>query len=397
MGLKSASEPFTLQFSSVDSIDADNGKLMGVTVCEVGVATGHFCFVDRENKIMGVGGYDDMPEGAARRLPLCADDKTLLSVVAAAGNKRVKTREDHDDSIAARAGYSSNFRIVGDKVVCDLSIFDAYANRALFVETAQNTPELIGLSGDFRFEAEVIGDGAFMRVGRIDAVDIVDKGALTHAGLFKAKQPKEVDTPPKDTGQKPHYPPSTMSKAAVPDSEIPDVDTFCKLAEQMATHLKEHGENLAKVHAALAGIPPVPVPTPKDAPAPVTGKGNPDGHVDSPVAAFSAKLTELSAKLEIMEANRAKEIDAAVKAALVEAGKNSAALGIKASAAPAPAADSTKADTKASAEPTEFLPLRDHFMATRKLSASAAARAVMKEKPEVFRQYQIKLGIIKAS
>lgn len=389
MDPKRPSDIFTLQFSAASSIDPTSGRLLGVTVAEIGVATGHFCFVDRDNKILGVGGYDEAPQATARRLPICADEKTILSIVAcSAPNKRVKTREDHDDSITARAGYADNFRSEEGKAVCDLSILDAYRNRALFLETATKTPELIGLSGDFKFNAEIIGENAFMRVGRIDAVDIVDKGALTHAGLFRALP---VDTKNNEVAE---HQIRTMAKTAVPDSEIPDVDAFKTMCDAYAAHIKGSSDLAAKVHAAMAAILPVNVPTPAGAPAPDGGKpGNPNASVPDAganFAALEAKVGELTLKLSALEESS----KAAVKAEFVELSKQFAALGIKPGATPAAGAAATP-DLNKPAAPVEFLALSAHIAKERSISLTQAHRAVMKEKPEVHAAYLLNLGITK--
>lgn len=165
-------------------VDAGKGVLRGVTVAQVGEALGHFAYLDASGKVVAVGGKDGGPP-QTKRVPLCMDAKSIETVVAA-GNMggRVKARDDHNDAIGSRAGYAENFRMEGGKAVCDMTFYDSYRNRELVLETAAKTPELMGLSGDFKFDAEVIGGRAVMRVTKVDAVDIVDQGALTHAGLF---------------------------------------------------------------------------------------------------------------------------------------------------------------------------------------------------------------------
>jgi len=176
------------RFSGIDAI---TGRMSGVTVCEVGPAQGHYAFLDRDGAVLGVGGAGDAGQfpGTAKKLPLAMDQKSLQSVVDAGqragnGSGKVRSREDHDDSVSARAGIAQNFKLQGDKVTCDLSLLDAYRNRALVLETAQKSPDLLGLSLDCKFEAEIKGDVAYMRVNEIDALDIVGKGALTPAGLL---------------------------------------------------------------------------------------------------------------------------------------------------------------------------------------------------------------------
>jgi hypothetical protein len=65
-----------------------------------------------------------------------------------------------------------------------MHLFLAYRNRAVVLETADKTPEEIGLSIDLTPEFEIDGDRALMRVLELSAVDIVDEGAITPGGLF---------------------------------------------------------------------------------------------------------------------------------------------------------------------------------------------------------------------
>lgn len=368
----------SVQFSAADGGQIDAGILRGVTVAEVGTATGHFAYIDKAGAVMGVGGYDEGPTGFAKRLPLCMDAKSLETVIAAAKlSPRIKAREDHSDAIEARAGYVGNFRIEAGKAVCDLTTFEAYKNRALFLETAKETPELIGLSGDFKFTAEIKADCALMRVTRVDAVDIVDKGALTHAGLFKAKG---VDIP---QDAKPEL--TTMAKAKLEDGEdvAPDMDAFKTMCDSVASYSAKNADFKTKMDACLAAINPVTVPTPPGAPAPV--KPDSDVNPEAKLAIKKELTTELTVSLREI-------IAAEMKTAGVEFQKQMSALGLKPAAAPAAPAAEVIPPTSA---PTDFLALKASIAKERNISQTEAARAVMREKPEVFEAYQIKLGIIK--
>ena len=385
--------PFTIQFSAVNSIDPQTGVLRGVTVAEIGTATGHFAYLDSTGKIMGVGGIADAGNfaGSSKRIPLCMDAASLETVVAAGkAAGRVKAREDHDDSVGARAGYVSNFRMENGKAVCDATVFDAYRNRGVFMETAAETPELIGLSGDFKFNAEVVGNCAVMRVSKIDAVDIVDRGALTHAGLFRA----QVDMP---ENANPKF--STMAKSnTATDSEemqVPDMDAFKTMCDSIAAYKAKHAEMGGKIAEAMAAISPVTVPTPAGAPAPVKGPpSNPDASVKDPAAAFSALKTELITELTAhFTAIADTQATKAVNAAKTEFQQQMSALGLKPNAVPAPAAPEP---VKASAKGEDFLSLRASVAKEKNISLTLAAREVMREKPEVYHAYQVKLGILKA-
>ncbi len=391
---------FTLQFGAgVGKVDVARGVLYGVTVAEVGDATGHFAYVDPKGRVLGVGGAGDAENfpPTSRRLQLAMDDQSLASVVVAGQqSKRFKTREDHNDAIEARAGHSQSFRMEDGKVVCDVDILDAYSNRALFLEIAESTPELIGLSGDFKFTAEVKGDKAMMRVTRIDAVDIVDKGALTHAGLFSVKCAK-VDTP-----QEPN-PEHTMAAAT-----RPDLKAFKQLCKEVAAWRASSVEDDMAIDECMASIAPVSVPTPPGAPAPVTGKpSNPDASVKDPEANFSELKTELAAMFKASLAEATTKIKADADAAVLEMRKQFSALGMKPVAGATPSAeDLAKAEKEAEelrikaaagtpgAKPKDFLSLKASIAKERNIKPSEAAHCIMREQPAVYGEYLTSLGVI---
>lgn len=165
---------------AAQSVDKSGGLIRGCTVAQAGVAaTGKILMLDASGKPT----HDE--KLAVRQLPVWTDEKTLATLLDAAKRRpRFKVREDHDDSVGARAGYSSGFRIDGDRVVADVKLYDAYRHRDLLLETIAENPEQIGLSIDFTPVFEIAKDRALMRVETLDAVDIVDDGAITHRGLF---------------------------------------------------------------------------------------------------------------------------------------------------------------------------------------------------------------------
>lgn len=409
MAKADASKPlnFTVKLSLADAIDDDKGRLQGVVVAEVGEATGHFVCLDKAGLVIGCD--DDTLPGTVRILPLFMDEKGLgLVVEAGVAANRAKARENHDDSVGSRAGYVDNFRLQGGKAVCDLNIWDAYRHRALFLETALKTPEMIGLSGDFRFLAEIIGDRAYMRVTGIDAVDIVDQGALTHAGLFSKRgesplapnaKRHEVDKANKVVAKKitvanaPKIPPAGEghpNKDSSDEIDQPDMEAFKAMCEQVgayAKHIEGNNTDFAS-HLAecTAHIAPVTVPTPDGAPAPVHARpSNPDAAVKDPAAAFAAIKAELSA----METRLKSGIGAQVELGLK---KQMSALGIKPAAAPAPTAPADVPPLKTD-EPKTFHQLRAKIAKDRNLKPGAASQAAMKENPELYRTYLKSMGV----
>lgn len=162
-------------------VDMATGILYGCTVAKAGVqAQGKAVFLDKDGKVT----FDE--ELMVRELPVFTDQQTLDTILtcAAKAGPRVKAREDHDDSIGARAGFFEMFKKDGDRVVADMHIFSAYRNRDVVLETADKTPQEIGLSIDFVPTFELLPDRALMRCLELLAVDIVDEGAITPGGLF---------------------------------------------------------------------------------------------------------------------------------------------------------------------------------------------------------------------
>ncbi len=170
---------------SAERVDAVAGIIYGATVAMAGVrALGKFVFIDSKGQVT----RDE--KLAVKKLPVFTDSKTLetLMLAAKSARSRVKTREDHDDSIGARAGFANAFKRVsdtsGDRVIADIHVFEEYRNRGVFLETADKTPDEIGLSIDFLPSFEIDGDRALMRIEKLTAVDIVDEGAITPGGLL---------------------------------------------------------------------------------------------------------------------------------------------------------------------------------------------------------------------
>jgi hypothetical protein len=202
---------------SAESIDVANGIIRGATVAKAGVqATGKFYTA---------------PDG--REYPVFTDETTLSTLLAAAqdAGKRIKVREDHLDEPGARAGYSFEFKHTDDgRVIADIQLFKSYENRSLMLETAIETPEEIGLSIDFLPSFEVRDGKAYLRVDELNAVDIVDEGAITPGGLFLSAG---VDTTTKVE--------PTRAKMPSPTSEelMSAIGTLTETVGKLATSLSE--------------------------------------------------------------------------------------------------------------------------------------------------------------
>jgi hypothetical protein len=93
-------------------------------------------------------------------------------------------------------GSVRNFRIEGEKLLADMEVLESYTHRAILEELVEKTPELFGLSAYFTAEYKVIDGKAYARIQKLNAVDVVDKGAVTPSGLFSAIAEPQISTPP---------------------------------------------------------------------------------------------------------------------------------------------------------------------------------------------------------
>jgi hypothetical protein len=214
-----------------ESVDVVNGIIRGATVAKAGVqATGKFYTA---------------PDGT--EYPVFTDEETLTTLLSAAqaAGTRIKVREDHVDEPGARAGYSFEFKQTDDgRVITDIQLFKSYENRALMLETAQETPEEIGLSIDFLPRFEVKDSKAFLRVDELNAVDIVDEGAITPDGLFLSASV--------DTGRK-------VESAKILPTATMAAPTLEELQLSITALTKTVGELQTKMSAAPA-TPVAPAP-----------------------------------------------------------------------------------------------------------------------------------------
>lgn len=209
------------------SVEMALGIIRECTVAKAGVPLkGHTVMLDSK------GAITKDEKLSVREVPIFTDEKTLDTLMAAANaaRKRLKVREDHDDSVGARAGFADAFKRTDDgRVVTDLHIFDSYRNRAVFLETASKTPEEIGLSIDFKPMFELSGDRALMRVVKLNAVDIVDEGAITPGGLLLSVG---VDT---DEKVEPAISAATQTPAPMADAPSPNADVLAAIGQLAKT------------------------------------------------------------------------------------------------------------------------------------------------------------------
>lgn len=341
---------------AAEAVESETGVIRGCTVAKAGVqATGKFVMLD------AAGAITRDEEQCKSRLPVFTDAKTLdtLMTAAKAAGKRVKMREDHDDSVGARAGYVADFKRITsgdeDRVVTDLHIFKSYRNRNVMLETAQETPEEIGLSIDFTPSFELAGDRALMRVSELHAVDIVDEGAITPDGLLLSAG---VDSVQKSESDKisDSNPPEKMAS--------PSLEEIMASVSALAASLKECQAGIAK----LSTPPATPTPDP------------------AAMAAVNELKTQLAAQAETSKANTA---------AIAQMKKEKALLGFRGTEAEKIALSAAPIEDieKLTQGKKSFLQLVDERVASAKCKRSEANLWVMKNHRAEYAEHLSAKGI----
>lgn len=345
----------TVTQSATASVDPALGIIRGATVAKSGVqATGKFLMMDANGKMTRD------PALMRREIPIFTDDKTLETLMqsAGAGGGVFKARSDHDDSLGARAGYANNFKREGDRVTCDLYLNESYADRAIVLEVAQDTPQLIGLSIDFQPYFDIEKDRALMRISELNAVDLVDSGAITHQGLFLKAG---VDN--HNTGNA-----SSATKFKNLSIMANDNDPSA-MSVAMAALLTAVTGLSVDVKGCMAKM--------SEKPAADDKKSDADDKMAAALKPFQDQLSALSADLLTMKQERA-------------------ALGLKADPGKV-AAGAGSADTDPASRATEkkknYLELVAEKKSVAKLSGGAAHRAVMSEHPEAYQAHMASKGI----
>lgn len=348
------------------TIDSAAGIIRGATVAQAGVvALGKVVMLDGEDNVTRD------PNKAKKRLGVVTDEATLDTLMAAAQDAGgiLKIRSDHSDALDKRAGVARNFQklaaeVVDGKqlparVVADLHLNKSYRDRDVVIETAQNTPTLIGLSIDFLPRWEMAGDRALMRVEELFAVDIVDAGAITHGGLFLNRS---VDKTPKVKIK----PESSTTMAAENSPTI----------EQCMTAITELTKTIAAMKAAA------------------------DEQAPKQAEALTSGLKTISDKMD------------AQNETILQLKKEQTALGTKLATAPVQDAAAVEAERvrlakekeekdKAALNGKTYLQLVDDAVTAAggpaKLKRSDAHRQVMSAHPDKYAAHQKNLGVYDAS
>lgn len=348
---------FSYQLKS-GKVDRAGGLLPGVTVAKAGVqATGKFLFLDAAGKPTA----DEAK--AKQKLPMFTDEKTLTTLLGAAQDAggKVKVRSDHDDKLEARAGFAAKFFRDGDRVACDIQLYKSYKDREIVLETADETPEMIGCSIDFTPSFEIKDGKAFMRVEELSAVDIVDAGAITHGGLFMSRS---VDNENKEDLTQLKI---TMAK---PDEKTAPTVEDCMKA---LTGLSETVTGLAEAFKKMGTTPPAAMS----------------------VEQIGVQLAALKTSQDTFQAEQ--------KQALVDLRKERVALGISPEKLKVLenvadetekvrlAAEAAKADTS----PKNYLAAVEAKATALKIEKSQAHRLVQSEHPELYQKHLAARGVVK--
>lgn len=234
-------------------VDKAHGVITGCTVAMSGVqATGKVVLLDKD----GVVTRDE--KLGVKKVPVFTDDETLktLMAAAAAAGKRVKTREDHDDSIGARAGFASEFLLTDDgRVTADIHLFESYRNRDVVMDTAEATPDKIGLSIDMDPRFDVVDGRAMMRIIKLHAVDIVDEGAITPRGLlFSAGVDSAENSDPSNPSNQPNTPMPDPKPGPTNEEILASLGALTKTVGEMMAQMTalQKGATTAPTEASAA-------------------------------------------------------------------------------------------------------------------------------------------------
>jgi len=124
--------------------------------------------------------------GEARGHNLLIDEKSLEQALTVAQSmKRIKVTMGHGAPVTGILGYIDGFRIEGDRLMGDLTLFNT--NEAQFVQhLAQVLPEGFGMSLTFSGVPEEVAGNLFARVTEIYDCSIVSEPAANPAGMFSA-------------------------------------------------------------------------------------------------------------------------------------------------------------------------------------------------------------------
>ena len=158
------------------------------------IADASGCKVDRTKGI--VFGVSVITGGVkAKGHDLWTDNTTLLQMKEKGDERgKVLVKENHKNpgggtsGVDAMVGFLTGFRVEDGKTKADLHFYSSHPRRDLYLDAAENTPELFGLSAAFipPEKGETKGGKKMARVDELVSVDLVTTPAANPSGLFSA-------------------------------------------------------------------------------------------------------------------------------------------------------------------------------------------------------------------
>lgn len=162
-----------LQFSqlSPSKIDAQSGVIYGVCVMSKGEAKGHNLQIDSTSL-----------------------DQFLVLAKGHKDGVKVRFGENHDAKVDDTVGVLKNLRIENERVIADMHLLLSDSKCNKLVEMAEKMPNEFGLSAVADAEKEGKEFVSPLRFTALDCVDIVDSPAATK-GLFFSQQTQNTNKP----------------------------------------------------------------------------------------------------------------------------------------------------------------------------------------------------------
>ena len=247
-------------FAALERVDTEKGVIYGVSVITIGEALGHGLWVDE--------------------LSL----NQILQLAKAKSNG-VKVRAEHTGKIFDTSGKLINFRRDGNCVRADFELLKSDENFDKILEMAEKLPTEFGLSVSTAATSEKIDGKKMVRFTELESTDLVGRPAANPNGLFSA-----------------------LTKTTKPMIEKIELCKFLKLDETAS-------EEVIKAAFASKCKADMEAETELESKKKLAKKKDEDekDEKDEKFEAIVANVTQLSAKLEAIEAAGKLTLEAAKK------------------------------------------------------------------------------------
>jgi len=145
--------------------------VQGVSVIMQGPAKGHFKFDENDQPV-----------------PVYIDETTLQQVMACASTYTggLRVNAGHYTGVLDAAGFLANYRIDGEKLRADMTLFESFEKFDHLLTLITTIPDTFGLSIDFSGPSDFREGKAFARCQEIYSADLVPVPAANEHGLFAA-------------------------------------------------------------------------------------------------------------------------------------------------------------------------------------------------------------------